>query len=181
MHAHLVDVFARLDRSRVELGTAVDSIAVPLRHQRPAPDRWSAAEVLEHLAIVERLITGRMAEAIAVARQRGLSAETSVRAPLSDAIESRMANRTTRRDAPIASIPTGTVDAAASWQAIEEGHRRMKAVAADADGLALGEVSFEHPFFGPMTVYQWIELMAAHEGRHTEQIKEIGRALGGAA
>jgi hypothetical protein len=58
-------------------------------------------------------------------------------------------------------------------QAIEEGHRRLQVLAADADGLALGEVSFDHPFFGPMTVYQWVELMAAHEGRHTDQIKEI--------
>jgi hypothetical protein len=29
-----------------------------------------------------------------------------------------------------------------------------------------------------MNVYQWVELMAAHEGRHTEQIKEIAAALG---
>ena len=37
----------------------------------------------------------------------------------------------------------------------------------------------DHPFFGAMTVYQFIELIAAHEGRHTEQITEIGRTLAG--
>ena len=36
-----------------------------------------------------------------------------------------------------------------------------------------------HPFFGTMTVYQFAELIAAHEGRHTEQIKEIARNLAG--
>jgi len=133
--------------------------------------------VLEHLSIVERLITGRMIDAIAAARGRGLSAEVADRAVLPEPIEARMANRTTRRDAPAAAIPTGTVDAAAAWQAIEDGHHRLRTVAADADGLALGEVVFEHPFFGPMTVYQWVELIAAHEGRHAEQIKEIARTV----
>ena len=33
------------------------------------------------------------------------------------------------------------------------------------------------PFFGTMTVYQWVELMAAHEGRHTKQIREIAAAF----
>ena len=181
MHAHLLDVLARLDRSRAELGATVESIAVGLRQQRPAPDRWSTAEVLEHLSLVERLITGRMADAIASARGRGLAAETSARAPLPDAIETRMADRSTRRNAPEASIPTGTVDAAAALRAIEEGHHRLRALAGDVDGLALGEVTFEHPFFGPMTVYQWIELMAAHEGRHTEQIRDAGRMLTGSS
>ena len=177
MHAHLLDVLARLDRSRAELGAAVESIAVGLRQQRPAADRWSTAEVLEHLSLVERLITGRMVDAIASARGRGLAAETAARAPLPDAIETRMADRSNRRNAPEASIPTGTVDAGAALRAIEEGHYRLRALAGDVDGLALGEVTFEHPFFGPMTVYQWIELMAAHELRHTEQIREIARAV----
>jgi uncharacterized damage-inducible protein DinB len=177
MHPHLADVFSRLDRSRGALAAAVESIAIPLRQQRPAPDRWSVAEVLEHLSLVERLIAGRIADAIAAARGQGLAPERAPRAPLPGAIESRMADRTNRRNAPEAAIPTGTVDAAAAWQTIEDGHRRLQALVADADGLALGEVISEHPVFGPMTVYQWVELIAAHEGRHTEQIAETGRAL----
>ena len=46
-----------------------------------------------------------------------------------------------------------------------------------ADGLALGAVTAEHRFFGVLTVYQWVELVAAHECRHADQIREIGAAL----
>ena len=56
MHPHLHDVFSRLDQSRAALAAAVDTIAPPLRQQRPDADRWSAAEVLEHLSIVERIV-----------------------------------------------------------------------------------------------------------------------------
>jgi len=179
MHPHLLDVFSRLDRSRAALRAAVEAIAVPLRQQRPGPDQWSVAEVLEHLSIVERIFTGRIGDAIAAARAGGLAAETSDRSPLSDAIETRMADRVNKRTAVEAARPTGTLDAAAAWEAVESGHRRLRALAEDADGLALGQVTIEHPFFGPMSAYQFVELVAAHEARHTEQIKEIGRALAG--
>ena len=179
MHPHLLDVFARLDASRAALGAAVESIAAPLREQRPGPEQWSAAEVLEHLSIVERLFTGRVADAIAAARAAGLAGETAGRLPLADAIEARMANRVNKRPAPDVAIPTGTLDAAAAWAAVESGHQRLRTVVEAADGLALSEVMLTHPFFGTMTLYQFVELMAAHEGRHTEQIKDIARALAG--
>ena len=177
MHPHLLDVFSRLDRSRAALGAAVESIAPPLRQQRPDPDRWSAAEVLEHLSMVERIFTGRIADAVAAARAGGLAEETADRSPLADTIETRMADRVNRRNAPDVARPTGTLDAAAAWAAVEGGHQRLRALVGDADGLALGEVTIEHPFFGALSVYQFVELMAAHEARHTEQINEIGRTL----
>jgi hypothetical protein len=180
MHPHLMDVFARLDGARAALGAAVESIDVPLRQQRPGPDQWSAAEVLEHLSLVERIFTGRVADAIAAARAGGLAGETRDRAPLADAIESRMADRVNKRTAGEAARPTGTLDAAAAWSALESGHQRLRALVGDVDGLALSEVMFEHPFFGTMSVYQFVELLAAHEARHTEQIKEIAEAFAGA-
>jgi len=181
MHPHLTDVFSRLDRSREALGAAVESIAVPLRQQRPGSEQWSAAEVLEHVSIVERIFSDRVAAAVANARAVGLARETSARIPLPDAIETRMADRVNKRIATEAARPSGTLDAAAAWDVVETGHRRLRALAEDADGLALSQVTIEHLFFGTLTMYQFVELMAAHEARHTEQIKEIGRALSGTA
>jgi DinB family protein len=179
MHPHLLDVFSRLDRSRAALGTAVESIAAPRRQERPGPDRWSAAEVLEHLSMVERIFTGRIADAIAAARAGGLVHETDGRLPLADTIEARMSDRVNKRSAPDVARPTGTLDAAEAWQAVESGHQKLRTLVADADGLALSGVTLEHPAFGTMSVYQFVELMAAHEARHAEQIKEIARALAG--
>jgi hypothetical protein len=181
MHPHLDHVFSRLDRSRDSLRAAVELVAAPLRRERPGADRWSTAEVLEHLSIVERIITGRIAEALDAARVGGLADEAGTRSPLPDAIEARMADRGNKREAPEPSRPTGALDAGAAWDAVESGHARLRTLIADADGLALSLVTVAHPVFGSMTVYQWIELMAAHEARHTEQIREIARALAGSA
>src|SRR6476469_304099 len=58
-----------LEQNRAALRQAVDTIPPSYREQRPGPDRWSVAEVLEHLAIVERRIAGRLADALTAAKQ----------------------------------------------------------------------------------------------------------------
>jgi hypothetical protein len=46
-----------------------------------------------------------------------------------------------------------------------------------ADGLALSRVIHEHPRFGALNVYQWAGFLAAHESRHTQQIRDIASQL----
>lgn len=176
MHTHLTEVLSRLDTARGALRGAIDAIPPAMHRQRPAADRWSAAEVLEHLTLVERIFGGRIVNAVGAARS-GLSPEAQPRAPLPDAVEQRMGDRLNRRQAPEPAQPTGTVDVASGWAALESNHSTLRAALAGCDGLALSQVTLDHPFFGTMNVYQWIELMAAHEGRHTEQIREIAAAL----
>jgi hypothetical protein len=176
MHSHLEEVLSRLDRARAALRASIDAIPVSLQRQKPASDRWSAAEVVEHLTMVERIFGGRIVKAVDAA-QSGLAPEAQARAPLPDAIETRMSDRVNKRQAPETAQPTGAVDVAAAWAALESNDAALRRVLAGCDGLALSQVTLDHPFFGTMTVYQWIELMAAHEGRHTEQIREIGAVL----
>jgi hypothetical protein len=177
MHTHLTEVFSRLDTARTTLRSALDAIPPAMQRQRLAADRWSAAEVLEHLTLVEQIFGGRIVKALDAARS-GLIPEAHPRAPLPDAVEQRMSDRVNKRQAPEPARPTGTVDVATGWATLEGNHATLRAALAACDGLALSQVTLDHPFFGTMNVYQWIELMAAHEGRHTEQIREIAAALG---
>jgi DinB superfamily len=175
MHSHLQEVFDRLDRTRAALCAAVNAVPAEDRRTRPSPDRWSAAEVVEHLSIVERLFRERIARAIEAAG--ALARESSDRIPLPPPIEARMADRVNRRNAPEVAVPTGAVPCETGLQHVEEGHAQLRALVSHTDGLALSRVTSEHPFFGALNVYQWIELIAAHEARHTEQIREIAGAL----
>jgi len=177
MHAHVAEVLARLDDSRTVLGAAVNAVPEPLRRTRPAEGRWSVAEVLEHLAKVDRLFAERIASAIGEARAGGLGPEHQARDPLPDAVTQRMHDRTDKREAREMVLPTGTVDTSAAWEDLDRARQEMRAAVAGADGLALGSVRADHRFFGTLNVYQWVELTAAHEIRHADQIREIGAAL----
>jgi hypothetical protein len=176
MHTHLTDVLARLDEARASLRAAIDTVPSSLQRQRPGPDRWSAAEVLEHLTLVEQIFGGRIVKAIDAACSTGLGTEAHPRAALPDPVAQRMSDRVNKRQAPEPARPTGAIDVAAGWAALETVHATLRASLAGCDGLALSQVTLDHPFFGVMSVYQWVELMAAHEERHTEQIKEIAAA-----
>jgi hypothetical protein len=41
----------------------------------------------------------------------------------------------------------------------------------------LGELTQKHPVLGTLNLYQWVLFVAAHEARHTAQIREIVQAV----
>ena len=172
MHPHLAEVFALLDESRVALRAAAATVAPEVRARRPGPDRWSVNEILEHLALVERAFDATVGEAIAKARAAGLTDERETRAPLSADLRAVIRDRSERRHAPATVIPTGTLDEAAAWAALDAARQRFRETVSSADGLALGSVTADHRRWGALTVYQWIEALATHEARHAEQITE---------
>ena len=79
-----------------------------------------------------------------------------------------------------AARPTGTLDAAQAWAAFQRSGDTIRETVGAADGLALSQVTYAHPFFGTLTVYQWVELLSGHRVRHAEQIGEIAGQLAGA-
>jgi hypothetical protein len=177
MHQHLADVLRMLDASRAGLRTAVEAIPAPLRQQRPAPGRWSAAEIVEHLGLVDLRFASLVGAAIDRALEAGVGRETGPREPIPDAVAARLADRTEKRTSPESAVPTGALNAAAAWASAEEARRRLRDTVLRGDGLALSTVCARHGFFGELTIYQWVELVARHERRHTAQIDELRSQL----
>jgi hypothetical protein len=173
MHPHLAEVFALLDQSRAGLRKAVSAAPSGIRGVRPAADRWSITEILEHLSIVEGHYTAMLEGAIGTARAAGLAAERDPRAALPGDLRTRIRDRSERRKAPDTMVPSGALDEAAAWTALEDARQTFRDTVSGADGLALGQVTAEHRRWGALTVYQWVELLATHEARHTEQVQEI--------
>jgi hypothetical protein len=173
MHPHLVSSLDHLDEATRNLRAAVDAVPVPLRSQKPAPGRWSVDEVVEHLGKVEQIFFTALSANIESAKAAGLPPEVDAPPLLPDQVRTRLTDRSNPRNAPEPAQPTGTVDALTGLQIIEAGHARLKDLLESCHGLALSTVTHDHRFFGTLNVYQWLELMAGHEGRHTQQIREI--------
>jgi hypothetical protein len=164
------ELLTYLDEQRSVLKSAFESVPAEMRDRPPAPERWSAANIVEHLAIVETRISKLLSEHIEEARA-GLSAETNTGPILPTIDYKRMYDRSTRVKAPEVAIPTG-LDAASAWTALENAGSLMRAVLVANDGLALSSVTHPHPRFGMLSVYEWVAFMGAHEVRHAEQIRE---------
>jgi hypothetical protein len=178
VHRQTAAVLTALDKSREDLREAIESVPHARRAEMPAAGGWSVANVLEHLAIVEPRLAGRLAQLLAEARAAGLPAISASTPSFTDADVSRYLDRARRIETGEASRPTSTLSADDAWSALESARTKTRALVIDADGLSVESITLPHAVFGPLTMYQWLGFIAGHEGRHALQIREIGLNLG---
>ena len=177
MNPRTASLFEHLDHHRANLRAAVDEVPPELRSQRPAPERWSVIELLEHLGLVERRLTYLFNQWVAEAREQGLGPgeETHPTPPVNLEV---VLNRNYQVTASESVRPRGELDEAAAWAALEEARRDLKATVLTCEGLPLSGIIRPHPALGPLNFCQWVEFVGWHEARHTAQIRENGTVLG---
>jgi len=179
MHPRTEALLQYLETNRAVLRAAVDPVPAALRETRPAPGRWSVANVLEHLARVEEQITRLLAKRLAEARDAGaLPPETRSSPVLEPAHQSALLDRRRRITASERSHPVDAMDASAALAALEKSRAGLRELVVAYDGLNLSGVSFPHPVLGNLDGYGWLQFIGTHEARHAAQIREIGELLG---
>jgi hypothetical protein len=178
MNPRTRDLLIHLDTHRAALRAAVESVPASKREQKPAPDRWSVAEVLEHLSIVDGRIGAMFAKSADGARAAGRMASGAAGPVLSLLDTERLLDRTTRLVSGEASLPQSGMDAATAWRCLEDARASFRDAIIAADDVALDEVVQPHPRLGSLNMYQWVLFAGGHEGRHAGQIREIAAALG---
>ena len=138
---------------------------------KPAPDRWSVAEVAEHITVSETTIMGLIQKQLL---QSPAAPEKRAEVKGKDQmILERMPDRSHKAQAPEMLRPTGRWATEAELTKVFEESRKanMDYIRTTSDDLR--DHFFSHPVFGPMDGYQWLLLLSAHSGRHTEQIEEV--------
>jgi hypothetical protein len=93
MHPRIQELVAYLTSAAVHLKDAVDAIPRELRDVKPAPDKLSVAEVLEHLSIVETSIARLIEKRGAEGRAEGVGQETETRTVLYTLDSARVLDR----------------------------------------------------------------------------------------
>lgn len=169
MHPRISELLDYIDRQATVLHAAYSAIPADRRTIRPTPDRWSPAEVVHHVAIVEQRLVKRLQQLAEQARAFPPEADTSSVFTLFDA--NRIEIRNNRFKTSELGEPRDT-DATRVWADFETTRGELKDVIRAADGLALNEVSAPHPALGPLTGYGWIAFAGAHAARHAAQITE---------
>jgi hypothetical protein len=159
-----------LESGRAALLAALADWPEGLAAQAPAAGRWSALECMEHVALVENNLFGRIA-----ASERS---ETPVG---SRALERRILQRGTDRtrplEAPELARPSGryTTLAAAQSAFVSSRTQTIRYVSACQEDLRARTA--DHPLLGPVNCYEMLLIMAIHPQRHVGQIEEIRAAL----
>ena len=177
MHPRSEEVLNYLDQTRTELRAAVDSIPPDARNRRPAADRWSVAQILDHLAIAHSRVAALVSKSIAEAQAKGIGPETATSSVLGTIPTERILDRTQKVQAPETIVPRSEIDAETAWHDLEQAHEKLRAALLSGDGLALDQVIQPHPVLGPINMYQWVLFNGSHEARHTLQVLEVAAGL----
>lgn len=163
-------LLAVLKDGRQEVLAAVQGLTGEQAARKPAPDRWSALECLEHISTVEDRLLSWIAH--------GTAREPSPDDKREKTLLMMIADRTTKVQAPEAVVPTGRFASLAEALAAFEAARERSLQIARARGAELYSVQVKHPRFGDLNGVELMHFMAGHARRHAAQIQEIREALG---
>lgn len=135
---------------------------------KPGPDRWSAAQVMEHIAAAEDYIRGIVKEKVMLAPAGEPSRDVK---KTDEAVLALVPDRTTKAQAPGPLVPTNRFGS-------PEGSLKhfVESRAATVDFLkntpGLRDHVTDSPL-GKLDGYQFVLFIAAHSERHTKQIDEV--------
>jgi hypothetical protein len=167
---------AHLEKTSADVLESIDGLTEAQWKWKPAPDRWSVAEVAEHITTAEHLIVGKLihkvmatpASAAVLERTKGKEA----------AILAGVPDRTRRLQAPDALQPERrwpTPEAAAAE--FRKARATTLALAQNAR-MDLRAYAAPGPVVGDMDAYQWLLFTSAHTERHIKQIREVKATAG---
>lgn len=181
MHRRLTELVDFVGAQRTALLDAAAAVPADRWNERPAPGRWSVAELCEHLYMVEHSCARVIAKRAMEARDGNHPAETETSSVLGSLDGRGIADRGERMQVPSRVAPTGSWTAERALEALKRSRDELLDAIRAADGLALGSVRSEHPRLGEIDLYQWILFVGQHEARHRSQLEEIAEQLSAAS
>lgn len=176
-HPRAREVSDYLTTARVHLQDAVRAVPETLRDAAPAAGRWSVAQILQHLSIVNHGIARLITKRVTDGKVAGLGRDPGTTSILWTLDVARLLNRQEAMTSPERTRPGDEVTVDAAWEALTGADAAIQAALLEADGLALDTITHPHAFLGPLNLYQWVAFAAAHEFRHAAQIRETAAAM----
>lgn len=168
----MLAVREQLEQTRSHLLSTIDGLTFEMLNNKLDESTWSIAQVVEHIAMVERATT----KVIAL----GMSQEPTY-VPRDVPLEQLIPDRSRKVNAPENFHPPANSKTLEDVVALLAASRAtLMATLNEIDDPTLLDKTappMPHPVFGVLSTAQWITAVPLHEERHTLQIEEIKSKL----
>jgi hypothetical protein len=136
---------------------------------KPAPDKWSVAECIEHIAAAEDLIRGMAVDKV----MKAPAAPDRDTAKIDAGIMAMIPDRSQKAQAPDELKPTNRFGSPeGSLKHFVESRTATENFLKETPDLRAHAV--DSPLGGPkLDAYEWVLFVSAHSQRHTKQIEEV--------
>ena len=182
MQKQLADVVQSLESAQAHLRLLTDTLSEADWKKKPAANRWSAAECVEHLNLTSRAYVPLLRDAVARAGEVRRSPTTHYRHDALGWFLSKMFGPLRHlgkiRLVRVKTTPAFEPTAGRSRTEILSDFVRLQAelisLVRTADGLPIDGVKIVSPFGGRMrySAYSALVIVARHQHRHLEQAEE---------
>lgn len=136
---------------------------------KPGPDRWSVAEVVEHIAAAEDFLFELITQKVMTAPARPEGDDPKA---IDEFVVAKIPDRTNKVQAPEPLKPSkrfGSPEASVK-HFLESRSKTINFVETRPD---LRAHAIDSPFGKKLDAYQWLLFISAHSERHTKQILEV--------
>jgi hypothetical protein len=163
------DFLALLAQTRDEFLASLDGVSEEQAQLKPAPDRWSIVECVEHVVVAEHAMY------IGITTRR--TPRTSTGEGRERAIMAMASDRSRKFEAPETARPKGRFGTLAQnvEKFRENRARTMEYVASCGEDLRAFEL--QHPMAGLVTAQECLAIIVAHPSRHAKQIHEARKSF----
>jgi hypothetical protein len=166
----VADIFAANDEVRARLVERAESLSEAQQNFRPNEDAWTPAEIVEHLALIERRLTGLFKVMLKKIESEAGDMPPRPMRPFSLGEFAEQARQ--KLNAPEEMRPRGLSLSDALAQ-LRESRAAVNALRPRVEAVDGASATYPHPAFGPLNLYQWLAFVGAHEARHLRQIEGL--------
>jgi len=158
-----------LESTRQGVADATKGLSAAQWNFKAAPEKWSVAEVTEHIAAAEDYIRGMVVEKVMTAPARPTGEDVTV---IDTMVMQAIPDRSQKKQAPEPLKPTnrfGSPDG--SLKHFLESRTTTEDFLTKTPDLR--EHAADSPLGKKLDGYEWVLFIAAHSERHTKQILEV--------
>src|SRR5262245_21534114 len=172
----IADIIAANERAQARFVAAVTNLSEAQANFRPEENRWTIAEIVEHVSIVNDGF-------LRLAHKLLKEAESEPRPPKADLNlgHTSLDENGRQREpfqAPERVRPKGGVSVEDSLAKMGMALAGFADIQPRIEAIDLSEQVFPHPALGPFNAYQWMILLGEHEDRHRGQIERLKATAG---
>src|ERR1700704_1044780 len=135
---------------------------------KPAPDRWSVAETLEHIVLVEDSLLQNVTDKVMKSPAGAADRDT---AKIDAMVLAMIPDRSHKRQASPQFVPTGRGTPSETLDHFQK--IRAKTIAFLDSTPDLRAHASDSPLGQQLDAYEWLLFIGAHSQRHTKQILEV--------
>ena len=158
-----------LEDTRKGVEDATKGLSAAQWNFKTAPDRWSVAEVTEHIAAAEDYLMGMITEKVMKAPARTAAEDTKA---IDSMVKQAIPDRSHKVQAPEPLKPTNRFGSPeASLKHFAESRQKTEEFLNKTDDLRAHAI--DSPLGKQLDGYEWVLFVAGHSERHTKQILEV--------